>query len=127
MRKTILIVDDDMQFREMIKMLVEHDGYQSVCAADGISGCLVFAAGGIDLVVVDYSMPDRNGADAASEMRAFNPSIPIVMLSGEAIPPQEVNGQVDTFITKGTHPRILLDEIRRLISLRSQPEVRKRA
>jgi CheY-like chemotaxis protein len=66
-------------------------------------------------------MPDLNGAQVARKMRAANPQIPIVMLSGQPVRPPDVDGEVDAFLSKAGGPKLLLQEIERLLSTKKPP------
>ena len=54
----------------------------------------------VDVVIVDYFMPEMNGKDVAIEMRRLRPQAPIIMLSGAAEVPKQVLQCVDAFIAK---------------------------
>ena len=54
----------------------------------------------VDVVIVDYFMPEMNGKDVAIEMRRLRPQAPIIMLSGTVEVPKQVLQCVDAFIAK---------------------------
>lgn len=70
----------------------------------------------VDLVLLDYVMPDLNGADAAATMKRMKPDVRILMFSGEADIPESARVHVDGFLQKGTAPSIVLDKIRELLA-----------
>ena len=55
---TILIVDDDASLRDMLKIILQKEGYGVQCAEDARSALSRLKKGGIDLVVSDIKMPD---------------------------------------------------------------------
>jgi CheY-like chemotaxis protein len=61
----------------------------------------MFQAVEVNIVILDYAMPDLNGAQVASRMRALKPDVPILMYSGLTTVPDDVEGQVDAFLVKG--------------------------
>ena len=54
----------------------------------------------VDVVIVDYLMPEMNGQDVATEMRRLRPQAPIIMLSGAVEVPKQVLPCADAFIAK---------------------------
>jgi len=101
----------------VLKLLLEHEGYEVLTADNGNSGLDVFASQAIDLVILDYRMPEPNGGIVAAKMRELRPDIPIIMLSAYLQPPQEVNGLINAYVTKGENPRVLLERIHSLLKL----------
>ena len=71
----------------------------------------VFDENHVDLVVLDYYMPDLNGGEVASEMRRRRPGVPIVLLSAYFSLPSEALEVADAFITKGDPPDVLIEKI----------------
>lgn len=100
-------------------MLLEREGYEVLTAGDGASGLELFASRDVDLVVLDYQMPEENGAAVARKMRALKPGVPVIMLSAYFEPPAEAAGFINAYVTKGQNPRVLLDQITRLIQGKS--------
>lgn len=97
-------------------MLLQREGYDVLTASDGAAGLELFAAHPVDLVVLDYSMPELNGAVVAQRMRALKPEVPVIMLSAHFEPPADAAGLVDAYVTKGQNPRVLLKEISQLMN-----------
>ena len=96
-------------------MLLEREGYDVLTAADGPSGLELFASREVDLVLLDYNMPEENGAVVARKMRALKPEVPVIMLSAYFEPPAEAAGFINAYVAKGQNPRVLLDQISKLI------------
>lgn len=114
-RKLLLCVDDRAATLEVRKMLLEREGYDVLTAADGPSGLELFASREVDLVLLDYNMPEENGAVVARKMRALKPEVPVIMLSAYFEPPAEAAGFISAYVAKGQNPRVLLDQISKLI------------
>ncbi len=114
-RKLLLCVDDRTASLEVRRLLLEREGYEVLTASDGIAGLELFAQRAVDLVVLDYHMPEPNGAVVAQRMRALKPQVPVIMLSAYFEPPAEVDGFIDAYVTKGQNPRVLLQQIGQLI------------
>lgn len=125
-RKLLLCVDDRAASLEVRRLILEHEGYEVLTASDGPSGLELFAAKPVDLVVLDYNMPEVNGAVVARKMRAMKPQVPVIMFSAYFEPPAEAAGVIDAYVAKGQNPRVLLDQISELISRTPHPGGGKR-
>jgi excisionase family DNA binding protein len=117
--RLILCVDDDIRSLEIRKLLLERAGYRVLTCRDGKQGITAFASRPVRLVVLDYSMPGLNGAEVARVMRETKPHVPILMLSGHSVPPDEIADIVDLYIPKGGDTRHLLDGVHRLLARQS--------
>jgi CheY-like chemotaxis protein len=121
-KKTILIVDDDPDFVEATRVVLENAGYAVQSASNGKEGLAHLKKGGVDCLVLDVMMTgDTEGFHIAQEIRA-NPAtakVPIVMLTGIsqktgfAFSPETDADYlpVDAFLEKPVDPDVLLEEI----------------
>ena len=78
----ILVVDDDDDVREVMTLSLERLGHRVVavtCAGDAFG---VLERGAFDLVLLDFAMPDMNGAQAGSVLRERWPNLPVLYVSG---------------------------------------------
>jgi len=78
----ILIIDDEVQIREVLRTVLERVGYTVSEAGDGVEGLRVYAKGGIDLVVTDIIMPQKGGIDTIMDLRRDFPEVKIIAISG---------------------------------------------
>src|SRR5579859_2002542 len=116
--KFILCVDDETTGLSVRKMILESQGYRVVTAENGPDGLAIFSAEPIDLVVLDYKMPDMNGDVVAEKMKHLKPSIPILMLSAYVDLPGETLALVDRSLTKGEGgPLMMLKAIAELLTI----------
>ncbi len=87
MPKTVLIVDDLAMMRKIVIKNLKECGYdvQVAEAGDGKEGLQRFAAGGVDLVLSDWNMPNMDGLTMVREIRKLDPEkkVPIVMITTE--------------------------------------------
>ena len=113
--KTVLCVDDEKIGLRVRKIMLESRGYAVLTANNGPEGLRVFDENHVDLVLLDYFMPDLNGGEVASEMRRRRPDGPIVFLSAYFSLPPEALELADAFITKGDPPDVLIDRIQHLL------------
>ncbi len=85
-KKKILLIDDDPDFVEAVKVIVENGGYDVAVAYDGEEGLEAVAAEKPDLIVLDVMMPVMNGHEACAKLKA-NPDtakIPVILLTAVA-------------------------------------------
>ncbi len=78
----ILVIDDDVQVREMLREMLERVGHEVVEASDGTSGVKLFRENPTDVVVTDIFMPDKDGIVTIQELRSEFPDVGIIALSG---------------------------------------------
>ncbi len=78
----VLIIDDEVQIREVLRTVLERVGYTVSEAGDGIQGLRVYSDGGIDLVVTDIIMPHKGGIDTIMDLRRDFPDVKIIAISG---------------------------------------------
>jgi two-component system response regulator HydG len=83
-RNSILVVDDDHAHRTMLKTLVGGWGYEVAEATDGNEAVQVVRERPFDLVLMDIRMVKVSGIEALSEIKAYNPAIPIIMMTAYA-------------------------------------------
>ncbi|OUR97933.1 hypothetical protein A9Q84_06980 [Halobacteriovorax marinus] len=82
----ILVVDDSMVIRKMIKNSLQKEGHEIHQAENGQEGFELFAAHSFDLIITDINMPIMNGFEFSEKVRASSGTscdIPIIVLSTE--------------------------------------------
>ena len=100
------------------KILLEENGYQVLTAANGKDAVQAFVANPVDLVLLDWHIPQKDGGVAAMQMKACKPDVPIALLSGdERLPPSALEA-VDAFISKSEPVKELLEKVDYLLTLR---------
>ena len=85
MKAKILIADDEKEIRDVVKMLLEGEGYEVMAAADG-QEALSLADASVDLYILDVNMPKLSGFGAAAEIRKhyYAPILFLTAYSGES-------------------------------------------
>ncbi len=85
-KKKILLVDDDPDFVEAVKVIVESGGYDVRVAYDGKEGLAAVAEDKPDLIVLDVMMPVMNGHEACNKLKKDpeTAKIPIILLTAVA-------------------------------------------
>lgn len=83
MGKSVLIADDSEPIRRTLRTLFSKQPDLTICgeAADGCQAVDKARALHPDLILLDFSMPNMNGLEAASQLKGMNPHVPIVMLT----------------------------------------------
>jgi diguanylate cyclase (GGDEF)-like protein len=108
----ILVVDDDTDFLSATSLLLESEGYTVFGAASGQAAINLLQAEPIDVMLVDYWMPDTNGERLVADIRRSHPDLQIVLLTGYANerPPRDLLRMLDIqgFCDKSEGPERLL-------------------
>lgn len=93
MPKKIMVVDDSVSMRQMVRFTLSAAGYEVVEAADGAEALSKSSGQTVDLFITDVNMPNMDGIQLTRELRASAPYrfTPIVMLTTESL--QERKGE----------------------------------
>jgi DNA-binding response OmpR family regulator len=78
----ILVIDDDHAIQITLKVALEDEGHDVVCASDGEQGLRALANKTPDLVVTDLIMPNKEGIETIIEIRVRDPKTPVLAISG---------------------------------------------
>ena len=121
----LLVVDDDVEIRELIQEYLEKQGFAVVTAEDGIAMDKVLAADlSIDLVILDLMLPGEGGLSIAARLKAEK-DLPIIMVSAQGEDIDRIVGLevgADDYISKPFNPRELLARIRAVLRRTSRDE-----
>ena len=82
--RRILVVDDEPQVCEAVKMLLEFDGHKVTTAGGGQEALQLLTVASFDLVITDYSMPQMKGDQLAKTIKALYPGQPVIMITAYA-------------------------------------------
>ena len=102
MSHKILVVDDDLNICELLKLYLENDGYTVITANDGKAAVDAFEAKSPDLVLLDIMLPKIDGWQVCREIRKTS-SVPIIMLTAKGETFDKVLGLelgADDYVTK---------------------------
>ncbi len=78
----ILVIDDEEEVREILKQMLELDGYEVLTAENGNQGLKLFRKHQIDLVITDIIMPEKEGIETIIELRNEKSDVKIISISG---------------------------------------------
>jgi DNA-binding response OmpR family regulator len=114
MRGRILAVDDEPAILEIVRLNLEVEGYEVVCARDVAGALEAFALQPCDLAVLDVMLPDGDGLDLARELRTRS-DIPNIMLSARDSDIDKAVGLgmgADDYVTKPFSPVELVARVK---------------
>jgi len=98
--KRVLLVDDDEGARESIKLLLTIDRHVVIEARNGQEALELFNQGVLDLVIIDYFMPQMKGSELASNIKLAAPWLPILMVTAYMEKLVDNHCQVDAVLAK---------------------------
>ena len=110
----ILLVDDEMSIQRSVVPLLRSRGYDVDVAATGREALSAFDAQPPDVVILDLGLPDVDGLEVCTRMRARS-EVPIIVLSARGAEPQKVaalDRGADDYVTKPFGPEELLARVR---------------
>ena len=120
-KQRILIVEDSITVRSMLKSIVESAGYETVVAVDGVDAYSKLQEDTFDAVVTDIEMPNMNGFELTSKIKGDSrySEIPVILVTTLESPKDMQRGMdagANAYIVKGSFEKSnLTDTIRRLI------------
>ncbi|MEL7569698.1 MAG: response regulator [Eubacteriaceae bacterium] len=82
MKKRILVVDDEINICELLKMELEFEGYEVLTCTDGAEAIKLFDANKVDLLLLDVMLPSMNGFDVCKHISAKS-DVPVLMLTAK--------------------------------------------
>lgn len=115
---TILVADDDEKLLKMLRRTLIYDGFQVVTAVNGRETLAQVQIHEPDLVVLDWMMPELDGVEVMTRMRAANDEMPILMLTARDAVADRVEGLnsgADDYLVKPFAPSELLARIHALL------------
>lgn len=114
----VLIVEDEEKMADLIKRGLEEEGIDAEVANDGNAGLEMGRSGQFDLILLDVSLPGRDGFEIARELREARVKTPILMLTARDTTEMKVKGLdsgADDYMTKPFAFAELLARIRALM------------
>ena len=129
MAKTVLIVEDDRNIADLLRLYLEKEGYQATIAADGTQGIDLYRKLRPDLVLLDVMMPVMDGWSVCKAIRA-EAQTPIIMLTAKGDTDSKVMGLktgADDYITKPFEMKEVLARIEAVLRRTSGVAAEKKA
>lgn len=113
-KNTILIVDDEVNICELIRLYVEKEGYKAVIANDGDQAVEKFKKENPDMILLDIMLPQKDGWQVCREIRALS-NVPIIMITAKGETFDKVLGLelgADDYVVKPFEPKELIARIK---------------
>jgi two-component system, OmpR family, alkaline phosphatase synthesis response regulator PhoP len=114
----ILCTEDDADTREVLRLLLEIDGFEVTCAKDSKQALSFAKAERFDLYLLDNRLADELGDVLCRKLREFDSTTPILFYSGAASPADKaraIAAGAQGYVIKPAGPGVLIAEIRRLL------------
>ncbi len=115
---SILLVEDEENLQEALKLNLELEGYEVTCVGDGATALKKVKEAYFDLVLLDVMLPELDGFDVSEHIRLNNIETPILMLSARSGSADRVTGLkkgADDYLTKPFNLEELLLRVEKLI------------
>lgn len=114
----ILVVEDDINTRKLMKAILAGNGYSAITAADGIEALKILDKQHIDLIVMDIMIPGMDGYELTRQLRESDYSLPILMVTAKQLPEDKKNGFIagtDDYMTKPVDEEEMILRIKALL------------
>jgi two-component system response regulator VicR len=116
--KKVLVVDDEPDTLELVKLVLESGGFETVLAANGMEAVAKVGTTKLDLVLLDIMMPDMDGWDVFRKIKEKSPTLPIAILTAKAQNIDKLLGlhvlKADDYITKPFGKNELINKVKKL-------------
>ncbi len=117
-KKSILLVEDEENLQEALKLNLELENYEITSAFDGAEALKSVSAEHFDLIILDVMLPEIDGITVCETIRLTNPDIPILILSAKNSSADRIMGLkkgADDYLTKPFNLEELLLRVNKLI------------
>ena len=120
MKKNILVVDDEIRMRKLIKDFLKQKDFEIIEAGDGEEALNIYnnQKNNIDLIILDVMMPKLDGWSVLRQIRQEDKQIPVVMLTARSEEQDELFGfelGVDEYITKPFSPKLMVARVEAIL------------
>jgi len=118
----ILCVEDEPQMIDLIKLILETEGYEVLGAEGGQEGLKLMRSEQPDLILLDLMMPEMDGGDVFHHMKEEVElrDIPVIVVTAKAAPIDKVLwinvAKVDDYVTKPFGPRELVESVEKVLA-----------
>ena len=117
MAQTVLVVEDEVKIRELLRSYLERAGLDVVTTGSGAEAITLAARAEPDLIILDLRLPDVPGEDVAREVRRVG-AMPILMLTAKSSQQDRIHGLeigADDYVTKPFSPRELVLRVQAIL------------
>lgn len=117
----ILVLDDDVRIRDLLRRYLTQEGFEVIVAEDGKALNRIMLRDSVDLIVLDLMMPGEDGLSICRRLRAANDRTPIIMLTAKSEDVDRIVGLevgADDYLSKPFNPRELLARVHAVLRRR---------
>jgi two-component system, OmpR family, alkaline phosphatase synthesis response regulator PhoP len=125
---SILIVEDEENLQEALKLNLELEGYEVNCAGDGLEALKKLEGESFDLVIMDIMLPEVDGISAIEKLRLQKNDVPILILSAKSSSADRVHGLkkgADDYLVKPFNLEELFLRVQKLIEKNKRIRLKK--
>ena len=126
--ETILVVDDEPDILHAVQDALSSHGYKVFAVGDPAAGISIFKrlSGDIALIITDIVMPRINGKELIGQIKAVNPEVKVLAMSGytKYVAPKNEIGEINGFLQKPFESYYLLSVVRRILDARPHDLIR---
>lgn len=117
MKSKIMVVDDEMHIRELVRFYLDKAGFDTIEAANAEEALDIVENQYIDLAVVDIMMPGMDGFELVEQMRQYR-EFPVIMLTAKSQSKDKLRGfslGIDDYVTKPFDPYELMARVKTIL------------
>ena len=116
--KTVLVIDDEEKVLSTITKHLQHAGYKTITANDGMEGLKLLESEKYDLVVTDIVMPYVSGVGVVTALKEKHPHIPVIAITGFGEEPMEaaIEKKADVVLANPVKMAVLKDHVAKLLA-----------
>lgn len=117
MKSKIMVVDDEMHIRELVRFYLDKAGFDTIEAANAEEALDIVENQYIDLAVVDIMMPGMDGFELVEQMRQYR-KFPVIMLTAKSQSKDKLRGfslGIDDYVTKPFDPDELMARVKTIL------------
>ena len=115
--QTILVVDDEIDVRGLVRDVLTRDGYHVLDTGDPFEARRIAEARPVHLLLTDVVMPIMNGVDLAKRVEAVSPTTKVLLMSGFSTAAAKISGR--PIISKPFRASDLVNAVRQVLDSRS--------
>lgn len=111
---TILLVDDEPPIRQLVARILERAGHRVIACGDAASALAISDI--VDLLLVDFVLPDLNGRELTERLRERQPGLRVILMSGYLPDPELAPLAPSMFMQKPMRPAAIVEAVDRMLA-----------